>query len=306
MKYTTQIFAAPRYRADLAAAIAGVVGLAACGSSAARLGTASRRSTAAFQAMGRSRGSTCSISLGVTRRPAAADWPHRTSGTERAHPAGGRRHRVDSSLVIDLQHRQRESRSTTTRPTATSRPAVRSGPPGRQAGSGQLPLCRPDDLPPGRRWPPAQDLGQDPSKAARLPAGPSGANSYVPGLAALGQGNWVSVPSSRPRHPAAGLQSKLPSSSASAAAHAGDVPADAARSCTSLQVQHHLHRSRHPGWPHRLQVYVSSRPFVQQVCGAAGVRSGMPFRGRRRMGKNIKAVDQQDPGQPEGSSSMCG
>jgi hypothetical protein len=54
------------------------------------------------------------------------------------------------------------------------------------------------------------DFGQDPSRAASFQQALQAANAYVPGIAALGQGQWVSVSASALSELLQGIASKMP------------------------------------------------------------------------------------------------
>ena len=73
---------------------------------------------------------------------------------------------------------------------------VRLRPAGRFGGSGRDPLRRRGPLRPRRRQHPSGRLGIDSTKVASFQHGLDTLNTFVPGVSALGHGQWVSIQSS--------------------------------------------------------------------------------------------------------------
>ena len=283
MKYTTQI-----YRrlgtGGVAAAIAATLTLAACGSSAAKAPPQEAVNNS-FQAIGSQSGLDLRISLGVSAAH-LQQLGRTTSGTDEITPEVANAI-ASTSLVIDLNTgngKALNDKQATKDPAAQFGLALQVGTasPVQVRYVGQTVYLRADakSL--------LTDLGQDPSKAAGFQQALRSADSYVPGLAALGQGKWVSVPSSTLDTLLKGLQSKLPSSSASSAA---PTPAMA------QQLLHQLHQAftsnatytevGTQGNRTHYQISLAVRPFVQQVIAALPASLGS-VPGASSLGNNIK------------------
>ncbi len=286
MKYTTQI-----YRrlgtGGVAAAVAATLALAACGSAANGAANVPPQQAVnnSFRAIGSQSGVDLRISLGVT--PAhLQQLGNASGGTDELTPKVANAI-ASSSIVIDVNTGNGKALNDN---QAAKDPATQFGL-ALQVGAanpvevryvGQTVYIRADanNL--------LADLGQDASKAAGFQQALQGADTYVPGLAALGKGQWVSVPSSTLDTLLKGLQSKLPSSSSAA-----PTPGMA------QQLLRQLHQAftsnatyaevGTQGNRTHYQISLAVRPFVQQVIAALPASLGS-VPGASSLGNNLKGT----------------
>ena len=282
MKYTTQI-----YRrlgtGGVAAAVAATLTLAACGS-AAKV-PPQQAVNNSFQAIGSQSGVDLRISLGVTAAQ-LQQLGKASGGTDELTPKVANAI-ASTSLVVDFNTGNGKALNDN---QAAKDPAAQFGL-ALQVGAanpvevryvGQTVYIRADakNL--------LTDLGQDSSKAAGFQQALQGADAYVPGLAALGKGQWVSVPSSTLDALLKGLQSKLPSSSSAA-----PTPA------MTQQLLHQLQQAftsnatytevGTQGNRTHYQISLAVRPFVQQVMAALPASLGS-VPGASSLGNNLKGA----------------
>jgi hypothetical protein len=198
----------------LAAVAAAAMVLGACGSSTPTTTSPQQAVSSAFTALGSQSGIDLHISLGVTSKElqqmAAQGGSGRLSATAANDIAAG-------SIVVDLN----TGNGTPLNNQTSSDRSQQFGlavqvPPAAGANSAQaadpVELRYVDQTFYLRANLPTllRDLGQSPSSAAGFQRAAQGADQYVPGLAALGQGNWVSVPASELTGLLQGLQAQVP------------------------------------------------------------------------------------------------
>ena len=265
-----------------------------------------RRSTTRSRPSGRSRASTCASRSGSP--PAQLQqMAAPAGGTDELTPDGRQRHRRRPRSSIDLntgngKAAQRQPGSQATAAT------VRPGRPG-QARPDPVKLryvdqtfyLRADCRQPADRSRPG------PVQGRRLPAGPAGRRQLRPRAGCPRPGQLGVGTVLGPRHPAAGPAVQAASVVGLAAAPTPAMPQQMLHQLhQAFTVQRHLHQGRHPGGSHPLHGLVgghapSSRSVRQSLPASLG---SVP--GASSLGKHINSGHQQDPRQPEGSSSMSG
>jgi hypothetical protein len=255
--------------AGLAAVMAGALVLGACGSSAPASAPPKQAVNQAFRALGSQSGLDLHISLGVTA--AQLQQMARADGGSSALTPHVADDIASSSIVIDYNTGNGKAINNTAAATDHAQQfglAV-------QVGTSDPIQLRYLDQTIYLRADVAtllRDLGQDPSKAAGFGQAVQGANQYVPGIAALGQGNWVSVPVSA----LTGLLKGLPAAGSSAA-----TPASPAVSKQMLSQLHQAFTSNATytdlgtkSGRTEYQASLAVRPFVQQALSAVGSSLG--------------------------------
>ncbi len=273
--------------AGLSAVMAGALVLAACGSSAPAGAAPKQAVNQAFDALGQQSGIGLHISLGVS--PAHLQQMAASDGGSSALTPQVAGDLAASSIVVDYNTGNGKSLSDSQAAGNKDQQfglAVQVG----TSDPVQLRYLNQTIYLKADLATLLKDLGQDPSKAQSFSRSVDGANQYVPGLSALGQGNWVSVPSSALTTLLQGLQSKLPSSSASA-----PTPA------MSKQMLSQLHLAFTSNTTYALAgtqggrthytLTVAVRPFVQDVLTTLGSSLGnlASVPGASSIAKNINS-----------------
>jgi hypothetical protein len=218
MNYTSR-FSKRTGLGGLAAVAAAAMFLGACGSSTPTSASPQQAVSSAFNALGSQSGIDLHISLGVTSKELQQMAAHGGSGglslTAANDIAAG-------SIVVDFNtgngtplNKQTSADRSQQFGLAVQVPAPSGANSAQAADPVELRYVDQTfylraDLPTL-----LHDLGQSSSSAAGFQHAAQGADQYVPGLAALGQGNWVSVPASALTGLLQGLQAQMPGAAGS-------------------------------------------------------------------------------------------
>ncbi len=267
----------------LAAVAAAAVVLGACGSAAPASAPPQQGVTRAFHSLGSRSGIDVRISLGVTgeelRQMAT------TGGSGRLSPTAAR-DIASTSIVVDLNSgngKPLNSIQARTNRHETFGLAVQVGTsaPVQLRYVGQTFYVR-ADLPAL-----LNDLGQSATAAGGFQSALQGADAYVPGLAALGQGNWVSVPAEALRTVLNGLQTEIPGAAGAAnSSNSGQLWSQIEKAFTANTEFAQVGTQR--GRTHYM-VRLAVRPFVQDLETSLPASLGS-LPGASSLGKQINSA----------------